>query len=113
MLHRCLESHESAERRKGQKFLEAKAALVEAMELDPAARHLLNARETLRDVLTGIGVPEKWTRDEREVDELAQADQKALALSQQLEQAGTAAAAAADLGSAAKDFGAEQAAPGV
>ena len=96
--------HESADRRLGQKFLEAKAALVEAAELDRNVVPMLDARKGLRDVLDGIGVPADWTRDDREIDDLAQAKQEAEAAAQAMESLGGSAEAAANLGSAAKDF---------
>ncbi len=68
--------HEGVERKKGQKFLEAKTALVQASELDPSVLPLLDASATLRDVLEGIGVPAGWTRSERELAEMQQAEQE-------------------------------------
>ena len=50
------------DKRKGQKFLEAKAALAQAAELGPSVMAMLDARVSLRDVLQAIGVPEGWER---------------------------------------------------
>ena len=96
--------HQSADRRKGQKFLEAKAALLQAAELDPSTMPMLNAKESLRDVLSAIGVPAKWTRGEQEMEEIERTRQEAEAMQQAI--GGTAAGAeiAKNLGSAAKDF---------
>lgn len=96
--------HESAERRKGQKFLEAKQALIEAAELDPGSAHTLDARQALRDVLGSIGVPTEWTRDEEEVEERAAADQEQAEAQQTMGEIGGAAAMSKDLGSAIKDL---------
>ncbi len=105
--------HEAAERRKGQKFLEATEALGVAAELDPGSRHLLDAREALRDVLGGIGTPSDWLRDEEKVEELAQAEAQAQQADLALAQAGEAAAAAKDAGAAVQSFaGAQPAGPG-
>ena len=101
--------HESADRRKGQKFLEAKAALVQAAELDPGALPMLDARKTLRDVLASIGVPADWTRDEREMEEIEQARQEAAAAQQMVGGAAAGAEIARNLGAATKDFAAAQA----
>jgi hypothetical protein len=96
--------HESADRRKGQKFLEAKAALVEAAELDPGAPAMLDAKKALRDALDGIGIPADWTRDEREMDEInkirAEQEQAAAAM----QGLGQTAGVAKDLGDAANSF---------
>ncbi len=96
--------HEGAERRKGQKFLEAKAALMEAAELDPDAQFMLDPIETLRDVLNGIGVPPDWMRDEDEVEKMAEARQEQAAATQTMGELGEMAGAARDLGAASKDF---------
>lgn len=59
--------HDAVEREKGQRFLEAKAMLADAVALDPNAAHVVDAVVALRDVLEGIGVPAKWTRSDDEV----------------------------------------------
>jgi hypothetical protein len=64
--------HEAIERRKGTKFLEAKQLTREAIELDPSTLPTMDARKALRDALNGIGIPAKWLRDEREVEQVAQ-----------------------------------------
>lgn len=69
--------HESADRKKGQKFLEAKVALQQAAEIEPGAMYVMNAVDTLRDVLAGIGVPAEWTRSEREMGDLERQRQQA------------------------------------
>ena len=96
--------HESAERRKGQKFIEAKQVLLEAAEIDQGVVPMLDAREALRDSLTGIGVPAKWTRSVRDVDEMAAAAAEKAAAAEQLENAQGAAAVAKDAGAGAKDL---------
>lgn len=67
---------EALEHIKGQKFLEAKAMLREAVELDPSVRHILDAKTTIRDVLSGIGSPAKWINSEETVDKMAAEDQQ-------------------------------------
>lgn len=59
--------HDAVEREKGQRFLEAKSMLAQAIELDPNAADMLDASVALRDVLESIGVPAKWTRSDDEV----------------------------------------------
>lgn len=85
--------HEALERQKGQKFLESKQLILEAIQLDPAAGAILDVRATLRDVLEGIKTPEKWLRDEAEVEahaEQLQMQQQAAAITQQMAAAGDA-----------------------
>lgn len=100
--------HDSASKRKGQKFLEAQETLAQAAQVDPSVLPMINARVALRDVLDGIGVPTKWTRDERELEELDEQRQQAEQTETVLAGAGAAAAAAKDLASASKDFAGAQ-----
>lgn len=86
--------HEAIERRKGTKFLEAKQLTREAIELDPSTLPTINARKALRDALNGIGVPAKWMREEREVEQVARQMQE----QQQAEQATQQVAAAGQAG---------------
>lgn len=78
--------HDAVEREKGQRFLEAKSMLAQAIELDPNAADMIDASVALRDVLESIGVPAKWTRSEEEVNQRAsqrlQAQQSAELLAQ-------------------------------
>lgn len=63
---------EALERQKGQYFMEAKAMVKEAMELDPACAATVDWRTALRDALDGKRVPAKWMRSEEEVEAYAQ-----------------------------------------
>lgn len=103
--------HQNADRQKGQKFLEAKAALVQAAELDPQVTPMLNASEALRDVLNSIGSPPDWVRSDQEMQALA--DQMAQQqMAQQVLQGGLAGSQiAANLGTASKAFVEAQNAP--
>lgn len=78
--------HQAVERQKGTKFMEAKALLLEAAQLDPGSVTTVNARIALRDALNGIGIEAKWLRDEEEVEqkaaELEQAQQMQAAMMQ-------------------------------
>ena len=96
--------HESADRKKGQKFLEAKAALVQAAEIDPGTVPMLNAKSALRDVLASIGVPAEWTRSEEEVIDEARKQAEAAQVQQLLGGTAQGAEIAKNLGGAAKDF---------
>ncbi len=70
--------HDAIEQQKGQKFLEAKSLLTEAAAIDSSAMNLLDVSATLRDVLTGIGVPAKWTRNEEQARQLAKQEAEAV-----------------------------------
>lgn len=94
--------HQAIERQKGQKFLEAKGLLREAVELDPSSAAVLDARKALREALSGIGIDADWMRSEEDVeahaDQMAkqQAQEQTLQLAQQgADVAETAAKAAA------------------
>jgi hypothetical protein len=83
------------DQQKGQKWLEAKALLADAIALDPTTAYVVDARTALRDALAGVGVPAKWTRSEAEVDQQvqqAQAQQQAAQLLAAMEQGSNVAA---------------------
>jgi hypothetical protein len=97
--------HQAIERQKGQKFLEMKGLLREAIEVDPSAAAVVDIRKSFRDALSGIGIDAKWQRSEEAVEAQAQKmaqqqeAQQALAVAQQgadvAETAGKAEALAA------------------
>ena len=62
--------HDATERQKGQRFLEAKSMLAEAIALDPSAASMVDVKIALRDVLQSINIPAKWTRTESAVAEM-------------------------------------------
>jgi len=74
--------HQAIERQKGQKFIESKGLIMEAMQIDPASVALVDSRKALREALEGIGVPAAWMRDEAAVEQHA----AQLAQQQQAEQ---------------------------
>lgn len=75
---------DATERQKGQRFLEAKSMLADAVALDQSAIYIVDAKKALRDVLRGIGVPAEWTRTEGEVSDLEAQQQEALDQQQML-----------------------------
>lgn len=75
---------DATERQKGQRFLETKSMLADAVALDQSAIYIVDAKKALRDVLRGIGVPAEWTRTEGEVAELEAQQQEALDQQQML-----------------------------
>lgn len=59
--------HDAIEQQKGQKWLESKAIIADAIALDQSVAYMIDARTALRDVLTGTGTPMKWLRSEEQV----------------------------------------------
>ncbi len=57
------------ERKDTQIYVETKALIAEAVEMDPTARHMLDGRTALRDALRGAGAPATWLREDDEIDE--------------------------------------------
>ena len=100
--------HESVERRKGEKFMEAKAALIQAVDLDPATAHMLDARTALRDIYYAIGVPMTWTRDEQTVNAMEAERQEKAQQQEMLAAAQPASEAIKNIGTAVKDVAAAQ-----
>jgi len=76
---------DAVDRIKGQRFVETKDLVLSAMELDPAARHVVDPVEALRDALEGMGSPAKWRRGKDEVEERVQTDAQAAEAAQMLE----------------------------
>lgn len=81
--------HDAIEEQKGQMFLETKALIAEALDLDAGAAYVMDARSALRDALTGVGVPATWLNSaddvEQMVDEAAQQEQEAYNMEQALQ----------------------------
>lgn len=73
--------HDAIERQKGQKYLEAKAMLADAISLDPTALANWDATQALRDALFAIGTPPKWIRSEDDMQKIA--DQQAEQMQQE------------------------------
>lgn len=62
--------HDAIEQQKGQKFLEGKALLAEAVDIDPSARFMIDTSTALRDALAGVGVPSEWINSKITVEEM-------------------------------------------
>ena len=100
--------HDAIDEMKGQKFMEGSGLIASAMQLDPSAAYIVDAKEALRDALNGIKVPPKWLRNESDVkaaeDEAARQQEAA----QLLDAAGKAGGAAKDFASAQKSVSESQ-----
>jgi hypothetical protein len=97
---------EMIERKKGQTFLEAKAMITEAATADPSAVQVMNFRETLRDVLQGIGTPTKWLNSPEQVEAAAEAENERQEAQQMLEQLQGAADVTQTLSKTGQEFAA-------
>lgn len=62
--------HDAIEAQKGQKFLEMKGLIAEAVSMDQSAAALPDVKVALRDALMGIGVEAKWVRSEVTVQQI-------------------------------------------
>lgn len=62
--------HDAIEQARGQKFLEMKGMIAEAVALDPAAAYIPDVQKALRDAMMGVGIPARWQRTEDEVAEM-------------------------------------------
>lgn len=86
--------HRALEREKSARFEEARALLLQAVEIDPDAVATLDVRKALREAMAGVGVPASWTRDEEVVEQMAaqaEAQRQLMATAQLAEQGGKAA----------------------
>lgn len=92
--------HEAVDKQKAQTFLETKAMLAEAAELEPSAALIVDARVAIREVLEGIGTPATWIKSESDI-EAAQAEmKKKQSQMQMMEQVQAGGAAAEQAGKA-------------
>lgn len=95
---------QAADRQKGQKFMETKALIAEATAIDPASPMVMDFGVALRDVLGGIGTPEKWLRSEDAVNGLMQQEKAKQEAAQLLAGMQQGADVASTLGTAAQAF---------
>jgi hypothetical protein len=96
--------HEGSERKKGQRFQEAQAMLLNASQLDPSVIQLMDARIALRDALDGMGVPQEWTRSEEEIMEIVQAQAEAQEQAALMGQLASGAETAETISNTVKNF---------
>lgn len=75
-------------------FAEGKAIIADTAQFDPSAVGMMNLRKALRDTLSAAGVPAKWVRDEKEVEDMAAAEDEKREAEQMMAQIGQAGAVA-------------------
>lgn len=95
--------HDVVEQQKGQKFLEMKQLLAEAVAMDPACQYLPDTLTALRDALNGIGVPARWQHTEDMVEASVRKAQAQQAAEQLLARMQSASQTSANLATAKKD----------
>ncbi len=92
--------HDAIEEQKGQKFLQAKELVTQALTIDQNAIVELDARTALRDALMGSGAPATWLRDKSEGDKMIEERAQQQGLQQTLDIAQKGADVAATAGKA-------------
>jgi hypothetical protein len=85
------------DKQKAQVFAEATQTVAQAIALDPSVGSVVDAAAALRDTLQGIGVPTKWTRSAKVVEQIQNAQAQALQQQQMLQSMQQAAGIAKDL----------------
>ena len=97
--------HEAIEREKGNRFLEAQSFIASALQLDPTTAFVVDAKQALREVLEGIGVPATWIHTKDQVAASVQQAQQQQQQAQSLAAVQQGAEAAKTLGEAGQTFG--------
>lgn len=92
--------HDAIEEQRGQKFLEAKELVTQALTIDQNAIVELDARTALREALIGIKAPATWLRDKSEGDRMVEEKNEQMGAEQALALAQQGADAAATAGKA-------------
>lgn len=68
--------HDAIEQQLGQKFIEAKDMIGQALAIDQTASVMMDAKIALREALEGIGTPATWIRGQSEVDQMVAQEAK-------------------------------------
>lgn len=98
--------HDLIEEQMGNKFIQMKGLIAEALTLDQSALALPDAKVALRDALKGIKVPAAWLRSETTVQQIEAAQQAAHEAQQTLAAMEQGSTVAANLAGAQKDLAA-------
>ena len=97
--------HDAIERKQAAVFYESADLLERAMQMDPTAAYNIDVNGTLRDALSGIGLPAKNLVPLEDVAAQAQADEEQARLAQEAETAAKGGAALRDVSQAADTAG--------
>lgn len=90
------------EHQKSQKFLETKAMVLEATQLDPNSRHIFDVQAALRDVLSAGVSPATWMRQQEEIDAAVEAEAQQQQAQQMMMDVAQGGMAAEQIGKAGK-----------
>lgn len=101
--------HDAIEQQKGQKWLEAKTLIADAIAIDQSTAAIMDAKTALRDALSGIGCPAKWLNSEETVNRMVAEQQQQQQVDQILAAVEQGSSAAANLAGAQRDMAAAQA----
>jgi hypothetical protein len=96
--------HDAINEQQGQKFLESKALIAEALDLDRGAAYVMDARTALRGALDGVGVPAEWLHSEDDVDDMVEEEAEAQQEHARLEQMLQGSEVAKNIGQAGQDL---------
>jgi hypothetical protein len=101
---------EAKDHQKGQRFLETKNMLAQAVEIDPSARNMVDVKVALRDVLESMGSPQIWLRSAEALQEIEVQEKQNMQMQQmmaQVQQGGEAVEQAAKAGKSLQELGIE------
>ena len=90
------------EHQKSQKFLETKAMVLEASQLDPNARHIFDVQFALRDVLSAGVSPATWVKSQEDIDAAMEAEAQQQQTQQMMMDVAQGGMAAEQIGKAGK-----------
>jgi hypothetical protein len=104
--------HDAIEQQKGQKFLEMKQLVAEAIAMDQNVAAIPDVMTALRDALEGVQVPAEWMRSKTTVEQMRQAADAARKSAELLDAMQKGADVGATIAGARKDSAAAEAASG-
>jgi len=99
--------HDAIEQQKAQKFLEMRALLSEAVQMDRTAIALPDTITAFRDALHASKIPSKWIRTETTVAQMKAAEEAQQQAQAQLDSQEQGSEVTKNLASAAKDLSPE------
>lgn len=92
--------HDAIEEQKGDLFLRGQQLTAAAIQQDPSVAHIQDAGAALRGALNAIGYPASWMRNEEDVAQIKDAEERKQAAAELLGAVQQGAAAAKDFGAA-------------
>ena len=96
--------HDAVEEQLGQKFLETKALIAEAIDVDRGSAYVLDTRTALRASMEGIGIPANWMHPVDEVDRMVKQQSEAEQQAVEMEQVVQSSEAAKNIGAASQNL---------